>query len=269
MPLPFNWTALHKYTGTATAEEPHTHQQLQFSYVLSGEFNFAMDNTTYTVTSGQLFVIAAGTSHLWHNSPEVESKVYSIYCGGPHELLGGMEGFFSPLVRNKFWSLEIPLDDITPLIDQLLKIKSRSKICRDAYDYAMNLQLLAFFCEKLFDEYPLETISRDIPGNIIKVIEYIEKYYREPLSLAMLSSVACLSPSRFSAVFFQLTNKSPMQYVNCFRIGKAESLLVQSVLPQEIIAEKCGFNSLHYFCRMFKKINGTSPAAFRKRHKFR
>ncbi len=264
--MPFQWAALHKYTGTAIAEEPHSHQQLQFSYVLSGEFNFAMNNTIYTVGPGQLFVIAAGTSHLWYNSPEVESRVYNIFCGGFHESLGGMNGFFSPLIRDKFWQLPIQAPEVMPMIETILNIRSRHEICRAAYDYALNLQLLTFFCEKLFARYPLETLTYDVPDNIIKVIEYIEKYYRKPLSLDTLAALACLSPSRFSAVFSRLIDKSPLQYLNCYRIGKAEGLLIQSAHSLEMIAEECGFNSLHYFCRMFKKINGISPAAFRKRH---
>ena len=59
-------------------------------------------------------------------------------------------------------------------------------------------------------------------------------------------------------------NCSIMDYVNGLRLNKAKSLLRDSKLSMEEIADACGFSSANYLGLVFKKEMGISPLNYRK-----
>lgn len=48
------------------------------------------------------------------------------------------------------------------------------------------------------------------------------------------------------------------------RIKKAKALLRKNELSVTEISDKLGFSSIHYFCRIFKKMTGNSPKNYIK-----
>jgi AraC-like DNA-binding protein len=63
-----------------------------------------------------------------------------------------------------------------------------------------------------------------------------------------------------------MTQKSPMAYLNNYRIERAAGKLMSTDLTVTDIAYGCGFNDLSYFIKTFKLIKGISPNKFRKKH---
>ena len=53
-------------------------------------------------------------------------------------------------------------------------------------------------------------------------------------------------------------------YVNAKRIVLAKEQLLGSDDNVSLIAERCGFESLPHFHRVFKKLTGTTPASYRR-----
>jgi AraC-like DNA-binding protein len=51
------------------------------------------------------------------------------------------------------------------------------------------------------------------------------------------------------------------------RIDEAKRLLAASDRPIQAIAEACGFGDAFYFSRVFRKVAGQSPSAFRARQR--
>ena len=54
-----------------------------------------------------------------------------------------------------------------------------------------------------------------------------------------------------------------MQYLNKLRLSAAISYLVNTEMGVQQIAEATGFNSIHYFSRLFKRKYGSSPQQWR------
>ena len=57
----------------------------------------------------------------------------------------------------------------------------------------------------------------------------------------------------------------PMEYISQKRIAKAKTLLTESVMAIGDIARAVGYSGLTYFGMVFRKYEGISPAAFRKK----
>jgi len=84
-----------------------------------------------------------------------------------------------------------------------------------------------------------------------------------PWTIPEMASLANLSPSRFSALYLRFFGKSPLDDLIESRLHRAGSLLGQTSLPIESIAELCGFHSLAHFSRLFRKHRGISPSQYR------
>jgi len=97
-----------------------------------------------------------------------------------------------------------------------------------------------------------------------RAMEYIEKNYREKISVEALAQASQMSVSRFFPYFKRALGVTPIDYVNNYRVSQAIILLMNGEgLSVEEISETVGFESSAYFRRVFKKITGHSPRRYR------
>ena len=95
------------------------------------------------------------------------------------------------------------------------------------------------------------------------VINYIRNNYNKDLSLDEMAEQANLSPKYFCRVFKDITGRSPIEYLNWFRINRACSRLRESSDKLNSIALDCGFNDFSYFIKIFKKYRKMTPLKYR------
>lgn len=68
----------------------------------------------------------------------------------------------------------------------------------------------------------------------------------------------------FCRFFKKALGKSPVSYINEYRIKQAIILLQTTDLPVMDICLDCGFHNLGNFLREFKKDTGFTPLQYRK-----
>ncbi|MBN2628306.1 MAG: response regulator [Spirochaetales bacterium] len=96
-------------------------------------------------------------------------------------------------------------------------------------------------------------------------VDFVKENYADPgLSLSMLSESAHVSPGHLGRLFRQELYRSPMDFLNGYRIERSMEMLTRENWKIYEIAEKTGFTSQHYFSNAFKKTVGQSPLAYRK-----
>ena len=100
---------------------------------------------------------------------------------------------------------------------------------------------------------------------MIRVIDYLQKHYKEELEIDNLASLANLSKSQFHRSFKKLFRMPPLQFVLKLRIQNSTKLLRRSTLNIGEIAFQCGFNDQNYFARCFNRACGMSPREFRRK----
>lgn len=106
--------------------------------------------------------------------------------------------------------------------------------------------------------------SDGLPPLVTKAVEYIEEHYSENLTLQQVAEQIGITGGYLSTLFAQNLDRGFVEYLNEVRIEHACIYLQQNYLKTYEIAYKVGFNDEKYFSRVFKKIKGESPAAFRK-----
>ena len=97
---------------------------------------------------------------------------------------------------------------------------------------------------------------------IKRVLARIERDYTENLTLADLADEAGMSSKYFCHFFQQLTRRTPIDYLNDYRVEQACMLLQSGTCTVTDAAFGCGFNDLSYFIRIFRKYRGTSPGKY-------
>ena len=89
----------------------------------------------------------------------------------------------------------------------------------------------------------------------------------QPWTLASMAKRCDLGVTYFVHHCKQLTNMTPMQYVNQLRVENAARLLLEAPdLTITQIAHACGFASSQYFATTFKRLQGKNPLAYRKQN---
>lgn len=111
--------------------------------------------------------------------------------------------------------------------------------------------------------------DESLGGNtlITDAVLYIQKHYKDASGLSEISAFLGISPGYFSALFKKKTGKTYVEYLNEVRLKEAAKELLGSDDKLTVVAENCGFNNVEYFCRMFKKYMGMSPAKWREKNR--
>lgn len=123
---------------------------------------------------------------------------------------------------------------------------------------------LAEYGLELHDELIFLERKRDV---VWKVVEYMEQHYSEDLSLTSLAEEFFLAPTYLAKCFKDKTGSSVMQYLEGYRMQRAQELLRSSSLSISEIALKSGYNDSNYFTRSFRKYSGVTPREYRNSRK--
>jgi AraC-like DNA-binding protein len=100
----------------------------------------------------------------------------------------------------------------------------------------------------------------------LSVQEFIHDKMHETILLGDLARVARLHPTYFSDRFQELVGVRPLEYLMRRRIERAQYLLLTSAASIKQIAVKVGIPDAAYFTRVFTRVCGNSPSAYRTVH---
>jgi AraC-like DNA-binding protein len=97
------------------------------------------------------------------------------------------------------------------------------------------------------------------------VYKYIHANYNENPDVNAVAANVHLSTAAFCRYFKKQTRMTFTDFVNRYRITQAKTLLLKDVSVSEACYE-VGFDSLSYFTKLFKKLEGENPSAFKKQY---
>lgn len=118
--------------------------------------------------------------------------------------------------------------------------------------------------ELLHDEAYVNRYNEKQQKRLRKVYSYIDKNYRNKIGVAEVAGLCHMDKSAFCRYFKKATGNTFIAFLNQYRISQAKRLLLSGMNITEACYE-CGFESLSYFNRTFKKVAGENPSRFRKK----
>jgi AraC-like DNA-binding protein/DNA-binding response OmpR family regulator len=108
-----------------------------------------------------------------------------------------------------------------------------------------------------------DTLPQHTSALVKRALAFFHQNYRYALSRIEIADAINVSEDYFSRIFRQEMDMSPWEYLNRYRILRAKELLRNTDGDVKSVALRVGFANPAYFSRMFRKVTGTSPSAYR------
>lgn len=100
--------------------------------------------------------------------------------------------------------------------------------------------------------------------NVVSVLEVIGRDYKKELSLKDISKDLFINPVYLGQLIKKETNSTFAELLNKQRIKAAQQLLLSTNDSIEDICYTVGYSNVGYFYKVFRKLCGKSPKAYRK-----
>lgn len=254
----------------------HWHEEMEIIYITKGKGFVRLNENLIEITSGDIILIGKETIHYMQSDKDdilyFKSLVFNLNI---------IYSYFGDICQT---------DLLTPLINNQVEIKNVLKKNDESYERFLNiyLSIIDFYCNKeqyfyvkiksLFFDLFYEMLKADLIKSVdiyenkrtsqMKVVlDYIDSYYWEDISVNSLAKMVHYSEYHFMKVFKQYTGKTLISYLNEVRIEKSKYLILNTNHSITEIATEVGFNNPSYYIRKFQSIQGMTPHKFRKMHK--
>ena len=249
----------------------HWHIEYEIVYVLHGGLTLSLNEDTVQARAGDILFIRDGIVH--GGAPLDQETVYECIVFDMKKLLHGSQCtgervskiLEHELLINKYIPGET--HDVPQMIAALF---TAMKGAREGYELIVTGMLYSFIGAVLqhglchAPNAALRESSRRRVMQLKKTFQLIDDAYDQPLTLGDLAAAAGLTPNYFCRFFQKITNRSPIDYLNHYRIEAACIRLARSGESITEIALATGFNDISYFIKTFRKYKGISPLKYQK-----
>lgn len=263
----------------------HWHEELEIISIIEGSCQITSDMETRTLTAPCLCFFSSGQLHsIYGETPYcLHSIVFQteLLSGGQYDSL--QTSVIQPLKMGRL-SLPFFITSESQGFHQLLEEFSRisaaflerphtspedSQLFTSDTPAMLRVRsgLLGIFAGLI--EMNLLTTIR--PGDNTcaestkKVLTYIKEHYTEKIYIGDLASLIGMNQQYFCRFFKKALGRTPVEYINDYRIRKAMDLLSHTDKQVTEICLDCGFHNLGNFLKEFRKTVGCTPLQYRKK----
>tara|TARA_B110000037_G_scaffold217777_1_gene279505 strand:- start:1961 stop:2812 length:852 start_codon:yes stop_codon:yes gene_type:complete len=250
----------------------HQHEEIQISYIKSGEGTLVIGDTITDYKTGDIIVIGSNLPHVFNS--DIESKVPSFM----------MTLFFS---RNSFGNDFFELNDFRllkkifsqseygikiatnkeHLKNLFLELPSANKLRRFILLFEIMQLIIKSDCKQISSFIYQKNYKDDEGRRMGAIFDHTFQHFSEPITLSQIASVANMTTNAFCRYFKQRTNKTYFQLLNEVRIESACKLLSKnSDLSIAEIALQSGFQNISNFNRKFKMVKQLTPSDYRSKN---
>ncbi|PCM39967.1 hypothetical protein CPU09_13875 [Mammaliicoccus sciuri] len=250
----------------------HWHEELEFVTVYNGkvEVSIYTTNETFKIVLNKGEGIFINSNYL-HSIKALESK--TILQGVVFPIVF-FNRIFIDIYYERFKNMTyVPFVTFKNTEYQNTFCEDISALCttkEDSLSATFNImeivcRLCRIISEKQTELCNFEELKYTQKMNNLKTsLNYIFENYHEDIKVEKIANSINVSRSECFRLFKDILGKTPLQFVNDYRISIASSLLRKNNDTLETIAFNCGFSSTSYFCKVFKKKQGLTPSEYKE-----
>jgi len=260
--------------------EWHTNEGIEICFLESGNLDFQITNHKYHLQTNDITITRPWIAHKI-GSPLVNlSKLHwlilDVKVRHPHQKWEWPDWIVLNkkdlteltlyLRQNEYpvWKSNAEFKNCWQQISQTIKQSHRKP-----YDSKLKIlinQLLVILLDLFKEEsMDLDESLMESKRSVELFLNSIETKLEEEWSVVKMAADCHLGITRFTHYCKEITNCSPMEYLNRLRLRKASKVLLQeNKTPVIDVAFLCGFSSNQYFNYAFKKHFKISPNQYRK-----
>ena len=244
----------------------HWHKHLEVLLMIKGKLEVNVDFEHYLLSEGDMIFLKSNGIH----STKMIGKSEYVLLQIPESSFLGLNIDFSKYDIKTFF----PNLEGLEIKEKLLLMKDCFLQKKKGYNLAF-LSILYGFLHELFCKYMIEKSDFSKLNNdgknqtenfyrITKIISYVEKNYKNQITMKDVSDLVLVSPEYLCRFFKKYTGQSFFEYLTTYRISKFYNDFLNSDKKIAVLLEENGITNYKVFLREFKKIYGKTPSQIRK-----
>lgn len=255
-----------------TSTPHHFHEDIEIIYLVEGNLNVVVNKDTYNLIVGDILIIGSEEIHCFFKQKEFSKRaviqfrmsIYDNFLSGTKDNRTIKPMFIHSSLLSYGSEVHALMEkQIQEIIEEYGKAEEGYKLILKARLYDLAVVLLRYMPKTV---YSPEDESRQMERlkKLDKVFAHVEKNYQNQIGLDEISKVSGFSKYHFTRFFKENTGMTFVEYLNNFKITKAEWYLMYDTNSILEVAYKSGFNSVKTFNRVFKNLKGCAPMEYRK-----
>ena len=269
-----------RYTNPNSGLECHWHDELELLILTEGSALFQIETTNYELLKGQAVFINGGEIHAGFPLNKSPWGFYAVVFN-PTLMMGASydsirSKYMEPLLKrqllhprlitaNTQWERQI-LD----CLNEMIRLFTAKQFTYELLVKARLYEILSLILQSSEPRVQDREFSSHQYGTerLKKALSYIQAHFNRRISLTELAMEANMSEGHFCRFFKQMVNKTPVDYINSFKINKAARMLEDSDIKIIDAAMEVGFDNFSYFISIFKHYMNCTPSEYRKKTVF-
>ncbi|MFY0653145.1 MAG: AraC family transcriptional regulator [Cyclobacteriaceae bacterium] len=248
----------------------HFHPEYELTMILQSSGIRYVGNNIADFKEGDMVLLGRNLPHCWRNGEDHQGSSKSLVIQWRKEIIGDLPVFsnINTLLHKSQRGL-------------LIHPESRASISKLMYavleseaveQYVNLLKLLDHMAKQAkYDFLAGASYSYDLSTattNRLEVVQsFVKDHYKEKIKLAVIADQLNMSEQSFSRFFSKTMNKPFFEFVNEYRVNIASRHILETDMQMAEIAYKCGYESLPFFYKQFKKFKDYTPLEFRKMYR--
>ena len=234
-----------------------TLNEYQINYITEGSGILENERGKFVVKEGSLMIIRKGE---WHRYRPIKNQ-------GWHEHYIGFDGEFAHhfLQKNQILQGQSVIhcgvrEDFIDTYYKIFELVKNEDPGNQHIAAGLVIKLLGYIVawqkQRNFSGKPIEKLIQEARFHMREHIE-------DEVDLQKLAEDNCIGYSYFRKMFKKYTGISPHQYHLDLKLLRAKELILTTDKHIKEISYELGFQSIHYFSRLFKKKMGHNPSDLR------
>ena len=258
-------------------ELAHWHNSFELIEVVEGKFYCNVDGSEFLINKGNICIINRGRLHHIYTedynasmcrkktiifNPDYFIKDQNIY-----------EKYILPLLeKDAFAHIQFNIKkgiglDINTLMKEIEALEDEKPIGYELEEYSLIYKVIRYLY--LTYQSSKQSIHTTYDANVQiqrNMTSFIHEHFNSKIGLEDIAEAGKVSKSTCIRLFHKYTGKSPIDFLNNYRLQMSAEKLVTTSEQITEIAYACGFGQPSYFNRLFLKEYNMTPNQYRKQH---
>ena len=228
------------------------HTNTEFLYFINGKGAVSCGGEQLEAEKGDIVII---NSNIYHSVTSDTKAQY--YCLIPDSSFCRYNGIDT---ENLKFVNKIKDQKATVLFDIVVsEFNTDTTHYREGAIKSSVLSLLVYLTRNYTESVSGSKYTGEKDEAIKHALGYIRSHFAKKLTVDELANESGLSKYYFLREFKKMTGDSPIVFINKLRCENAKKMLLNGAYSVQEAADKCGFESISYFCKTFKKYTGETP----------
>ena len=241
----------------------HYHQDLEIIYVMKGKMEIKIDESVYQLQKGDFILINANKRHSCVGTQGILAARFFIDFHILAEHMGTLQlMFWCNTVTDKNDAYDQMRSMLDRILDRYYERENESVLHLHALYFELLHLLTSNFMVKA-DDVRLNVESSQDRIRVHQIQNYIQANYQTQIRLNDLAQRLYLSNVYLSKYIKEKSDKTFSEIVKNVRMKKARTLLKNTSMTVESIADSVGYQNVEHFNRLFKKKYDVTPVQYR------